>query len=76
MAQTVNDFGTFMRNAGILTADSFQAYDAARAARGGWDWDPDPNHPEHYVSEQIGPMEQGLRQPPVNMDPRNGFPTK
>lgn len=73
MQQTIVDFGAHMRNAGILVGDNLPHWNAGRRR---FDWDNNPNHPEFYTSDNFGPIEQGHRQPPADMNPRTGgWPT-
>lgn len=69
--QTIVDFGTFLRRSGVLIGDNLPHWNS-RTAR--WMWDPDPNHADFYTSDNFGPLENGLRQPPANMAPSAGWP--
>lgn len=69
MQQSIVDFGTHMRNAG----DNLPHWNTRRHA---FDWDPDRNYPDYYTSNNFGPLEQGQRQPPSDMNPSSaGWPT-
>ena len=72
MQQTITDFGTHMRNAGILVAENFPHWNTQRNR---WDWENNPNDPDYYTSDSFGPIENGVRDSPVRMDPDAGWPT-